>query len=89
MLFCRNWLLGSLKGWVNPLVTSGKQNEKFQEFKNEAELKKAHYIMIVGNGLKLKQTKGLYNLMGRSVNLDIIQSRLQKNGLAGVYVIKP
>jgi hypothetical protein len=43
----------------------------------------------VGNGLKLKQTKGLYNLMGRSVNLDIIQSRLQKNGLAGVYVIKP
>jgi hypothetical protein len=89
MLFCRNWLLGSTKGWVDPTATSVKQDEKFLALKNEAQLKKTHYLLAMGNGRQLKQATGLFDLMGRSASLDIIQSRLQKNGVAGVYIVKP
>ena len=89
MMFCRNWLLGSTKGWVDPLSVGVKQDEKFLALKNAAQLKKTHFIMVMGNGPKLKQATGLYDLMGRSASLDIIQSRLDNHATAGVYIVKP
>ena len=89
MLFCRNWLLGSTKGWVDPTATSVKRDEKFLALKNEAQLKKTHYIMAMGNGPQLKQATGLYDLMGRSASLKNIQSRMSNGDIGGVYIVKP
>ena len=89
MLFCRNWLLGSTKGWVDPTATSVKQDEKFLALKNEAQLKKTHYIMVTGNGQQLKQATGLYDLMGRSASLKNIQARMSNGDVGGVYIVKP
>jgi hypothetical protein len=66
-----------------------KQDEKFLALKNAAQLNKTHFIMVTGNGPKLKQATGLYDLMGRSASLDIIQSRLDNHATAGVYIVKP
>ena len=89
MLFCRNWLLGSTKGWVDPTATVVKQDEKFQALKSEAQFKQTHYIVVMGNGPKLKQAVGLYDLNGRSVNVRNVQARLSSGGVGGVYIVKP
>jgi mannobiose 2-epimerase len=89
LLFCRNWLLGSQKGWVNPLATNARQGEKSQALKNEAQLNKTHYIMVMNNGRQLKQATGLYDLMGRSASVKNIQTRLSNGNVAGVYIVKP
>jgi mannobiose 2-epimerase len=89
MLFVRNWLFGSQYGWVNPLVSSVKQGENIQAQKNELQPNKTHYIMIMGNSSQLKQATGLYDLMGRSVSLKYVQSRLSNGNVGAVYIVKP
>jgi hypothetical protein len=88
MLFCRNWLLGSTKGWVDPSSVNVR-GENFQAVKTEAQLKNAHYIMVTENAQQLKQTSGIYDLMGRSASVKNIQARLSSGGVGGVYIVKP
>ena len=89
MLFTRNWLLGSTKGWVDPLNVGAWQGEKSQALKNEAQLNKTRYVLVSSNDRKFPRHAALYDLMGRSTSLKMIQSRLGNNSVAGVYIVKP
>jgi mannobiose 2-epimerase len=89
MLFVHNWLCGSPCGWVDSVTTGIKQGDNVQAQKNKMQLNKTHYIMIMGDGSQLKQVTGLYDLMGRSVSLKYVQSRLSSGNVGGVYIVKP
>jgi hypothetical protein len=89
LLFCRNWLLGVQKGWVNALTTSVRHEGSSLTQNNTAEPNKTHYIMVMGNGPQIPRSAAIYDLMGRSTSLKNIQSKLTSKNQSGVYIVKP
>jgi len=77
------------KGWVDPTATSVKQDEKFLALKNEAQLKKTHYLLAMGNGRQLKQATGLLILWAEARVLILFNHDFRKTVWRSLYCKAP
>lgn len=87
MLFCRNWLFESQKGWIDALKPSGAK-QGAQVFQSHPQPKQSRYVLIANNGNRnIRQGAALYDLTGRSMDLKCIRSRLNSKNFTGVYIV--
>jgi mannobiose 2-epimerase len=87
MLFCRNWLTGSKKGWEGPISLAVKPGKK-SGLKTAAPMRTSHYSYITGNKAELKNVNTLYDLRGRIMGQININGLSNNGKISGVYIAK-
>ncbi len=88
MLFCRNWLLGSQNGWIAPPPTKTLQPNALSQIRQSTGSVKNRIILSTDHNAQIEKATGLYDIRGRSLRKNSVQSSTPKNVLLGVYIVQ-